>query len=178
MIEGDCLYVLGMVNDVSGFAYLEPAVSCTGEVAARTILKWYTLFGPPRVFVSDGACHCFNTPLKVVAARLGAAYQLSMVNTSWMNGTVERMKRKVVHTFKNVLSGRLRPVREWPLALRAVQWGINSVYCERLRTIAYQIILRRALQMMLSILAGEGGAGRTIEEGLSRAKMQELVAGR
>ena len=66
-------YVLAVVDDVSSFVSLQPAVSCTSEVAARSILEWVSVLGTPEVFVSDGAPHFKNKTLKFVAAKLGAS---------------------------------------------------------------------------------------------------------
>ena len=68
-------YVLVLVDDVSSFLSLQPAASCTSEVAARSILEWVSVLGTPEVFVSDGAPHFKNKTLKLVAAKLGASHR-------------------------------------------------------------------------------------------------------
>ena len=103
-------YVLVLVDDLSSFVSLQPAASCTSEVAARSILEWVSVLGTPEVFVSDEAPHFKNETLKLVAAKLGASHPCSVAYSSWSNGTVERMNLEVVRTFRAVMSERGRPV--------------------------------------------------------------------
>ena len=105
-------YVFVLVDDVSWFVSLQPAASCTSEVAARSILEWVSVLGTPEVFVSDGAPHFKNETLKLVAAKLGASHRFSVAYSSWINGTVERMNLEVVRTFRAVMSERGRPLSE------------------------------------------------------------------
>ena len=74
---------------MSSFVYLQPAASCTSEVAARSILEWVPVLCTPEVFVSDGAPHFKNETLKLVAVKLGAYHSFSVAYLSWSDGTVE-----------------------------------------------------------------------------------------
>ena len=105
-------YVLVLVDDVSSFVSLQPAASCTSEVAARNILEWVSVLGIPEVFVSDGAPHLKHETLKLVAAKLRASRRFSVAYSSWSNGTVERMKLEVVRTFRAVMNEDGRPLSE------------------------------------------------------------------
>lgn len=49
-----------LVDGVNSYIWLEPALTCTAEVAVSTTLKWCTLFGALRMFVSDTADHFEN----------------------------------------------------------------------------------------------------------------------
>ena len=69
-------YVLVLVDDASSFVSLQPAASCTCEVAARSILEWVSVLGTPEVFVSDGAPRFKNETLKLVAAKLEASHRV------------------------------------------------------------------------------------------------------
>ena len=103
-------YVLVLVDNVNSFVSLQPAASCTSEVAARSILEWVSGLGTPEVFVSDGAPHFKNETLKLVGAKLGASHRFSGAYSLWSNGTVERMNLEVVRTFRAVMSERGRPL--------------------------------------------------------------------
>ena len=105
-------YVLVLVNNVSSFVSLQPAASCTSEVAARSILEWVSGLGTPEVFVSDGAPHFKNETLKLVAAKKGARHRFLGAYSSSSNGSVERMNLEVVRTFRAVMSERGRPLSE------------------------------------------------------------------
>ena len=56
-------YVLLLVDDVSSFVSLQPAASCTSEVAARGVLEWVSVLGFPEMFVRDGAPYFNNMTL-------------------------------------------------------------------------------------------------------------------
>ena len=57
LIDGGYKHVLVLMDDVSRFVWLEEAVSCSMEVAARSALKWCASFGVPKAFTSDGGTH-------------------------------------------------------------------------------------------------------------------------
>ena len=112
-------YVLVLVDDVSSFVSLQPAASCTNEVAARSILEWMSVRDTPKVFVSNGAQHFKNETLMLVAAKLGASHRFSVAYSSWSNGIVGRMNLEVARTFRAVMSERGRPLLEWPNTIYA-----------------------------------------------------------
>ena len=104
LVEGGYKHVLVLMDDVSRFVWLEAAASCSMEVAARAVLRWCASFGVPKAFTSDGGTHFTGETMKMVSARLGVVHHFGVVNASWTHGTVERMNREVVRTFRAVLS--------------------------------------------------------------------------
>ena len=88
------------------------------------------------------------------------------------------MNREVVRTFRAVLSERRRPPSEWPLALWAVQWALNSAYRERMGTTPFQMMTGRPPATPMSVLAGKDGDAWTVEElDVSCEQMKSWVAG-
>ena len=175
-----CCYkhVLVLMDDVSRFVWLEEAVSCSMEVAARSVLKWCASFEVPKAFTSDGGTHFTGQVMQMVSSRLGEVHHFGVANVSWSHGTVERMNREVVRTFRAVLSEKRRPPSEWPLALGAVQWGLNSAYRERMGTTPFQMMTGRPPATPMSVLAGKNGDAWTVEElDVSCEQMQSWVAG-
>ena len=102
------------------------------EVAARSVLKWCASFGLPKAFTSDGGTHFTGQVMLMVSSRSGVVHHFGVANVSWSQGTLERMNREVVKTFRAVLSERPRPPSECPLVLGAVQWALNSAYRKRM----------------------------------------------
>ena len=45
LVDGGYKHVLVLMDDVSRFVWLEEAVSCSMEVAARSVLKWCLVWG-------------------------------------------------------------------------------------------------------------------------------------
>ena len=171
-------HVLVLMNDVSRFVWLEEAVSCSMEVAARSVLKWCASFGVPNAFISGSGTHYTGQVMQMVSSRLGVVHHFGMVNVSWLYGTVERMDRELVKTFSALLSERRRPPSEWPLALGAVQWALNSAYRERMGTTPFQIKTGRPPATAMSVLAGEDDDALTVEEvDAPCEKTQAWVAG-
>ena len=164
LVDGDYKHVLVLMNDASRFIWLEETVSYSMEVAARSELKWCASFGVPKVFTSGGGTHFTVQVMQVVSSRLGVVHHFGVADVSSSHGTVERMNREVVKTFSAVLCERHRPLSEWPLALGAVQWALNSAYCERMRTTPFQMMTGRPPATAMSVLAGE-----TVMRGLWRS---------
>ena len=178
LVDGGYKHVLVLMDDVSRFVWLEEAVSCSMEVAARSVLKWCASFGVPKAFTSDGGTHFTGQVMQMVSSRLGVVHHFRVADVSWSHGAVERMNREVVKTFSAVLSERRRPPSEWPLALGAVQWALNSAYRERMGTTPFQMTTGRPLATAMSVLAGEDGDAWTVEElDVSFEQMQSLFAG-
>ena len=125
LVNGGYKHVLVLMDDVSRFVWLEEAVSCSMEVAARSVLKQCASFVVPKAFTSDGGTHFTGQVMQMVSSRLGVIHHFGVANVSWSHGTVERMNREVVKTFRAVLSERRRHSSEWPLALGVVQWALN-----------------------------------------------------
>ena len=164
LVDGGYKHVLLLTGDMSRFVWLEEAVSCSMEVAVRSVLKWCASFGVPKAFTSDGGMHFTGQVMQMVSSRLGVVRHFGVANVSWSHGTMERMNREVVKTFRAVLSERRWPPSEWPLALGAVQWALNLAYRERMGTTPFQMMTGRPPTTAMSVLAAENGDAWTVEE--------------
>ncbi|CAN0401727.1 unnamed protein product [Ascophyllum nodosum] len=102
--------------------------------------------------------------MQMVSSRLEVVHHYDVASVPWSHGMVERMNREVLKTFRAVLSKRRRPPSEWPLALGAMQWALNSAYRECMGTTPFQIMTGRPPATAMSVLAGEGGDAWTVEE--------------
>ena len=56
------------------------------------------------------------------------AVNLFAVAHMWTNGTVQRMNREMGKLSRTVLNKRRCSVREGPLVVTAVQWGLNAAF--------------------------------------------------
>ena len=167
LVDGGYKHVLVLMDDLSRFVWLEEAVSCSMEVAARSVLKWCASYGVPKVFTSDGGTYFTGQVIQMVSSRLGVIHHFGVAIVSWSHGTVERINREVVKTFRAVFSERRRPPSEWP-----------SAYRERMGTTPFQMMTGRPPATAMSVLAGEDGDAWTVEElDVSCEQMQSWVAG-
>ena len=164
LVDGGYKHVLVLMDDVSRFVWLEGAVSCSMEVAARSMLKWFASFGVTKAFTSDGGTNFTGQVMQMLSSRLGVVHHFDVANASWSHGTMERMNREVVRTFRAVLIERRRPPSEWPLALEAVQWALNSAYRDRMGTTPFQMMTGRPPATAMSVLAGEDSDAWAVEE--------------
>ena len=134
------------------------------EVAARSVPKWIASFGVPKAFTSDGGMHFTERVMQVVSPRLRMVHHFGVESVLRSHGTVQRMDREVVKTFRAVLSEGRYPPSEWLLALGAVQWARNSAYRERMGTTPFQMMTERPPATAMSVLAGKDGGAGTVEE--------------
>ena len=104
--------MLVLMDDVSRFVWLEKAVSCSMGMVARSVLKWRTSFGVPKTFTSNGGMRFTGHVMQMVSSRLGVVHHFGVANVSCSHGTVERMNREVVKTFRVGFSERYRPPSE------------------------------------------------------------------
>ena len=54
------VYVLVLMDDLSGYVWLRPAKSCTVNFVANELVSWCSAFGVPETWVSDNAQHFKN----------------------------------------------------------------------------------------------------------------------
>ena len=74
LVDGGYKHVLVLMDDVSRFVWLEEAVSCSMEMAARSVLKSWASFGVPKAFTSDGGTHFTGQVIQMVSSRLGVVH--------------------------------------------------------------------------------------------------------
>jgi hypothetical protein len=152
-------YVLVLSDDFTGMVMLEACTAATSEMAARGILSWCSVFGVPKVLVSDTASHFKNEMLGHLRSLLGCDHHFSVANVSFSNGTVERMVQEMIRAFKATLLDRQRPLEEWVEYLSVVQLALNSAVRARLQVSPHELMFgvppRTAVSAVLASL-GEG----------------------
>ena len=114
----------------------------------------------------------------MVSARVRVAHQFGVANSSGTSGTINRINREVVRTFRAILSKRHSPVNEWSLAVGAVQRALNSVFRERVGTTPFQMMTGRPPPTAMSVLADTAAGEWTIESlDVSPGETEERVTG-
>ena len=121
-------YVLVILEDVSGYTWLQPSRARTANGTMEDFVRWCATFGPPTTWASDNATHFGNRVVRKLAKALGVEHRFSVANSAWTNGTVERMMCEVIHGAKAMLNEEGRPLSEWVVVLPAVQWALNTVW--------------------------------------------------
>ena len=83
LVDGGYKHVLVLMDNVSRFVWLEEAVSCSMEVAARSVLKWCASFGMAKAFTSDGETPFTGQVMQMMSSRLGGVRHFGVAIVSW-----------------------------------------------------------------------------------------------
>ena len=77
------------------------------------LVLWCATFGPPTTWVSDNSTHFRNSVVRKLARALGVEHRVSVDNSAWPNGTIDRIVREVIHVAQVMLNESGRPLSEW-----------------------------------------------------------------
>ena len=124
-------YVLAILEDVSGYTWLQPSRACTENGTMGNPVRWYATLGPPTAWVSDNATQFRNSVVRKRAKALGVGHRFSVTNSAWANGTVVRMTHQLIHGAKAILNKGRTPFSEWAVVLLAVQWALNTAWLKK-----------------------------------------------
>ena len=142
--EGDGFkYMLVMTDDLSNFVGLEFTELWTASSTAKRLLRWCKTLGAPELWVSDTALHFKSHVMKTLEGRLRMKHRFAVANSPWSNGTCERMMREMVRALKAILREERRNIREWLDVVPAVQWALNTAYCEKYASTPYHVMFGR-----------------------------------
>ena len=70
--------------------------------------------------MSDTVSHFKNRVMKTLEGALRVEYSFAVANSSWSNGTCERMMREVVRALKAISQEKMLNTREWVDVVSAV----------------------------------------------------------
>jgi hypothetical protein len=129
-------------------------------MAARGILQWCSVFGVPKVLVSDTASHFKNDLLSHLRSLLGCDHHFSVANVSFSNGTVERMVQETIRTFKSTLLDRQRPLEEWIEYVPVVQLALNTATRSRLKVSPHELMFGTPPRTPVSAVLESLGEGK------------------
>ena len=96
--------------------------------------------------------HFCNRVVRKLMRALGVEHRLSVANSAWTNGTVERMMREVIHGAKVMLKEWERPLSDSAMVLPAVQWALNTAWQKQLQTTPYHIMMGREPRTVFTAL--------------------------
>ena len=97
-------YVLVVLEDVSGYTWLRPSRARTANGIVEELVRWCATFGLPTTWVSDNGTRFHNRVMRKLVKALDVEHRLSVANSAWTNGTVERVMREVIHGVKAMLN--------------------------------------------------------------------------
>ena len=88
-------------------------------------MDWSSMFGVPRIIVTDGGTHFDNVLVKALQRRFKALYHITTAYAPWSNGIIERVLRELVRLFRTLLAECNMPTSQWPELVPLVEAVIN-----------------------------------------------------
>lgn len=128
----ECVYILVLKDDLSGYVWLVPTKAADAETTARELSRWFAAFGVVPVWVSDQGSHFKNAVVAQLRDDLRATHHFTLAYSPWSNGTVEQVNRQVLKACRAILSELKLPFKCWSEVVPIVQSIINNSPSKRL----------------------------------------------
>ncbi|OWZ02939.1 hypothetical protein PHMEG_00025414 [Phytophthora megakarya] len=125
-------YILVLKDGMSNYVGLVVCTEPTAEVKQSALNKAPFLIGLTFRFGS----HFKNTITSRLENVFGAQHHFVTAYCPWTNGSVEVVKRLVLHAIKTLLSEYTLPITKWTSILPPVQHSINAMPSDRIGGIA------------------------------------------
>ena len=119
----DCVLVI--VDDWSGFTWLQPCHNMDAEQFVEALLEWRASFGTPEVIVTDRASYFKSKVVERCAKRLGMKQHFVVSYTHYPNGTVEVVNAHVLELLRALISELRWDTQDWPYLLTHIEHTIN-----------------------------------------------------
>jgi transposase InsO family protein len=120
------VYVLIIVDGFSRFCWMTAHRAANATNVVESLIKWFSLFGVARRWVSDQGRHFMNEVMSQLRYRLGAEHRFTTAYAPWSNGLVERVGRNLRETLSALISEMQRPAESWPQILPLVNYVVNQ----------------------------------------------------
>ena len=130
--------------------------------------------------MSDTASYFNNRVMKTLEEGLRDEHTFAVANLPWLNITYERMMHEVVRALKATFQEERRDIRDLMDVVPAVQWALNTAYCERYASILYHVMFGWAPLTSFSTLApsiGEDWKVDALDEEALRRKVGTAQGG-
>jgi hypothetical protein len=127
-------YILMLKDGYSGYCTLSNCTAPTAIEAYRAILAFPhgAAKGRHTTWVSDGGSHFNCELLREHARMMGVHHHITCAYAPFSNGTIERLGRSVLNTFKAIMSEWAMKEEDWPSITALVQRCLNEAPLERL----------------------------------------------
>uniref|UniRef100_H3GV27 Integrase catalytic domain-containing protein n=1 Tax=Phytophthora ramorum TaxID=164328 RepID=H3GV27_PHYRM len=122
---GTTKYVLVLKDKLTHYCELVACDSPTSAVAATAMIDWYKRFGMLQIWMSDQGTHFKNELMAELSQRLKGVQTFVPVYTPWVNGTVERLNRDILHVVRALLLEMQLDTKNWEYLLPVVQANLN-----------------------------------------------------
>ena len=119
-------YLMIIIDDLSGTVLLHSAASHTAEETARAYVhEWLSHYPDPTILHTDGGSHYVNSLLRTIADIRGYEHHITAPHAKWSHGVGERINRKCLDAFLQILAQLRKDQKEWPEYTKLIQAHIN-----------------------------------------------------
>ena len=94
-------YLLVIKDDFSKYVLLRHTESANAAFVVDSLMHWFSLFGYPKMFISDQGSHFKNTVMSELSKRYGIRHHFTTPYCPWANGSVERANRDILKVFQD-----------------------------------------------------------------------------
>ena len=133
-----------MIDGISNWVSLEPTGACTARLTAQHLLTLCEIIEVREVWVNDTASQTESHMMAAFERSLGVGRRFSVANSSWSNGTYERMMREVVRTLTAMIQEERWNTQGWAALVPAVQWSLKTAFRERYGSRPHHVMFGRA----------------------------------
>jgi transposase InsO family protein len=123
MWEGAGLLVLK--DGFSSFVLLWEANSFDAATAEAAVIEWASLFGVPRMLITDGGTHFVNNLIQALVRRFRAHHHVTTAYAPWANGVIERVNREIVKLWRVLMAEVSLAEEKWATLRPLVQAILN-----------------------------------------------------
>lgn len=125
-------YILVIKDDMSSFVWLCSTSAVNGDFGAELFFKLVSMFGTMNWLVTDQRSHFQNYVHEEMTRKFRSKKHFTTAYSAWSNGTVERVNRKILRSFKSLLSEWNLDPQDWPPIFDCVQSVLNQAPLRRL----------------------------------------------
>jgi hypothetical protein len=101
------------------------ANSFDAATAEAAVIEWASLFGVPRMLITDGGTHFVNNLLQALVRRFRAHHHVTTAYAPWANGIIERVNREIVKLWRVLMAEVSLPAEQWATLRPLVQAILN-----------------------------------------------------
>jgi hypothetical protein len=118
-------WVLIIRDDFTGLVQLTSTVTPDSHVTSEALLRWRSVFGSSKIYVSDQASYFVGEVLKSLTRRLGVDQHLCSAYIHYPNGTIEVICKLVLQAFRTLISELRWRKEDWVFLLPTVEYYLN-----------------------------------------------------
>ena len=119
-------YVLVLKDKFSKFVWLHPCIVANADAVVDALLQWCTLFGVPKIWISDQGTHFKNEVMTELNRRLGSNHHFTTAYCPWSNGSVERVNRTLLAVVRKILSEKHWHSADWVWTIPSINKLMNE----------------------------------------------------